>query len=70
MIGDEAVQLPIPEPLVADHREGQRPIVGPSWRMTRRPARITRGAPDLGEDTDYVLREILGAGAPRISRST
>lgn len=49
---------------VTDHREGQRPIVGPSWRMTRRPARITRGAPDLGEDTDYVLREILGAPAP------
>lgn len=47
---------------VSDHREGQRPIIGPSWRMTRNPARIERGAPDLGEDTDYVLREILGAG--------
>lgn len=56
---------------VTDHREGQRPIVGPSWRMTRRPARITRGAPDLGEDTDYVLREILGAPAPAAgSRAT
>ncbi len=46
---------------VTDHREGQRPIVGPSWRMTRDPARIARGAPDLGEDTDYVMHEILGA---------
>jgi crotonobetainyl-CoA:carnitine CoA-transferase CaiB-like acyl-CoA transferase len=46
---------------VTDHREGQRPILGPSWRMTRAPARIARGAPDLGEDTEYVLREILGA---------
>lgn len=56
---------------VTDHREGQRPIVGPSWRMTRRPARITRGAPNLGEDTDYVLREILGAPAPAAgSRAT
>ncbi|ETB23799.1 CaiB/BaiF CoA transferase family protein [Mycobacterium avium] len=56
---------------VTDHREGQRPIVGPSWRMTRRPARITRGTPDLGEDTDYVLREILGAPAPAAgSRAT
>ncbi|OBK60922.1 CoA-transferase [Mycobacterium colombiense] len=44
---------------VSDHREGQRPVLGPSWRMTR-PARIERGAPDLGEDTDYVLHEILG----------
>jgi crotonobetainyl-CoA:carnitine CoA-transferase CaiB-like acyl-CoA transferase len=47
---------------VTDHREGQRPIVGPSWRMTRSPTRIERGAPDLGEDTEYVLRDILGAG--------
>lgn len=49
---------------VTDHREGQRPVLGPSWRMARSPARIERGAPDLGEDTEYVLREILGAGAP------
>ncbi len=46
---------------VSDHREGQRPILGPSWRMTRGPARIERGAPDLGEDTDYVVHEILAA---------
>ncbi|OBF21071.1 CoA-transferase [Mycobacterium kubicae] len=46
---------------VTDHREGQRPIVGPSWRMTHNPARIERGAPDLGEDTDYVVQQVLGA---------
>lgn len=46
---------------VSDHREGQRPIVGPSWRMSCNPARIARGAPDLGEHTEYVLHEILGA---------
>ncbi|WP_055401507.1 MULTISPECIES: CaiB/BaiF CoA-transferase family protein [unclassified Mycobacterium] len=45
---------------VSDHREGQRPIVGPPWRMARNPARIARGAPDLGEHTEYVLHEILG----------
>ncbi|OBF67951.1 CoA-transferase [Mycobacterium sp. 852002-51971_SCH5477799-a] len=45
---------------VTDHREGQRPVLGPSWRMVRRPARIERGAPDLGEHTDYVLHELLG----------
>ncbi len=53
---------------VTDHREGQRPILGPSWRMARAQARIARGAPDLGEDTDYVLhevlREALHAGSP------
>lgn len=49
---------------VSDHREGQRPILGPSWRMERSPTRIDRGAPDLGEDTDYVLRDILCARSP------
>ncbi|ORB73889.1 CaiB/BaiF CoA transferase family protein [Mycobacterium scrofulaceum] len=46
---------------VSDHREGQRPIVGPSWRMARNQARVARGAPDLGEHTEYLLRGILGA---------
>ncbi|BCO57713.1 CoA transferase [Mycobacterium intracellulare subsp. intracellulare] len=44
---------------VSDHRKGQRPVLGPSWRMAHNPARIARGAPDLGEDTDYVLHQIL-----------
>ena len=35
--------------------EGQRPVLGPSWRMSRHPARIERGAPDLGEHNDYVF---------------
>ncbi|MEY8016038.1 CaiB/BaiF CoA transferase family protein [Mycobacterium servetii] len=48
---------------VSDHREGQRPIVGASWRLARSPALVARGAPDLGEDTDYVLGAILGAGS-------
>jgi crotonobetainyl-CoA:carnitine CoA-transferase CaiB-like acyl-CoA transferase len=54
---------------VTDHREGQRPILGPSWRMARFPTRIARGAPDLGEDTEYVLRDILGAGSPTGGRA-
>lgn len=54
---------------VTDHREGQRPIVGPSWRLAHAPARIERGAPDLGEDTEYVLREILDAGSPTGGRT-
>jgi len=48
---------------VTDHREGQRPILGPPWRMSRGSVEIARGAPDLGEDTDYVLHEILGVGS-------
>ncbi|SPM36803.1 caib/baif family protein [Mycobacterium rhizamassiliense] len=47
---------------VSDHREGQRPVLGPSWRLTRDPAQISRGAPDLGEHTDYVVHQILATG--------
>ncbi len=53
---------------VSDHREGQRPIVGPPWRMSQAPAEIARGAPDLGEHNDYVLHEILAAGSPSEAR--
>jgi crotonobetainyl-CoA:carnitine CoA-transferase CaiB-like acyl-CoA transferase len=61
VIGDEQLWDRELYRFVSDHREGQRPVLGPSWRMTRGPARIERGAPDLGEDTDYVLHEILAA---------
>ncbi len=40
---------------VSDHVEGRRPVLGPSWRMSNNPARIQRGAPDLGEHNDYVF---------------
>ena len=46
--------------MVTDHRNGSRPIIGPSWRITPDPAAIERGAPLLGEHNDYVYREILG----------
>src|SRR6185312_602804 len=49
---------------VSDHREGQRPVVGPPWRMSRASARIERGAPDLGEDNEYVFDEVLGKVTP------
>jgi crotonobetainyl-CoA:carnitine CoA-transferase CaiB-like acyl-CoA transferase len=46
--------------MVTDHRNGSRPIIGPSWRMSPDPAAVERGAPLLGEHNDYVYREILG----------
>jgi crotonobetainyl-CoA:carnitine CoA-transferase CaiB-like acyl-CoA transferase len=54
---------------VTDHREGQRPILGPSWRIARAPAHIARGAPDLGEDNDYVLHDILRTRTPTGGRT-
>ncbi len=69
VIGDERLWARELYRFVTDHREGQRPVLGPPWRMARAPARIARGAPDLGEDTEYVLREILGAGSTTEGRT-
>jgi len=46
--------------MVSDHRNGTRPIIGPSWRMTPDAAKVERGAPLVGEHNNYVYREILG----------
>ena len=46
--------------MVTDHRNGSRPIIGPSWRISPDPAAVERGAPLLGEHNDYVYKEILG----------
>jgi crotonobetainyl-CoA:carnitine CoA-transferase CaiB-like acyl-CoA transferase len=59
VIADQLLWERGPYRFVTDHHEGQRPIVGPSWRMSRDPGQISRGAPNLGEDTEYVLHEIL-----------
>ncbi len=48
--------------MVSDHRNGARPIIGPSWRMAPDMASVERGAPLLGEHNDYVYREVLGLG--------
>jgi crotonobetainyl-CoA:carnitine CoA-transferase CaiB-like acyl-CoA transferase len=53
--------------LVSDRKHGQRPILGPSWRMYRNPASISRGAPELGEHNAYVYRELLGLSAERLA---
>ena len=52
--------------MVSDHRNGSRPIIGPSWRMEPDMAAVERGAPLLGEHNDYVYREILGLEQDRL----
>jgi len=52
--------------MVTDHRNGSRPIIGPSWRMKPDQAMIERGAPLLGEHNDYVYKEILGLPQERL----
>ena len=57
VIADESLWARAAYLFVSDHLEGQRPVLGPSWRMSENPARIERGAPDLGEHNDYVFSE-------------
>lgn len=39
---------------------GVRRHLGIPWKMSRTPCEVRRPAPCLGQDTDYVLREIVG----------
>ncbi|WP_431238089.1 CaiB/BaiF CoA transferase family protein [Mycolicibacterium aichiense] len=61
VIGDELLWERGTYRFVSDHREGQRPVLAASWRLSRAPVVIERGAPKLGEDNAYVLGELVGA---------
>lgn len=62
------------EPNLADHFVwmeqsvmGSIPIEAPRIRLSRTPASVRNPGPALGEDNDYVLREILGMGDEQIA---
>lgn len=46
--------------IASDHARGTRPIIGPSWRLSRNAPSIACGSPLLGEHNDYVFGDILG----------
>lgn len=51
-----------------EHPEaGKRRHLGIPWRMSRTPCAVRRPAPCLGQDTSYVLEEILGLSQEEIS---
>lgn len=52
--------------MVSDHKNGSRPIIGPSWRIHPDPPKVERGAPLVGEHNDYVYGELLGLPRERI----
>ncbi len=52
-------ELPHPEVGVRQH-------AGIPWQMSETPCRVRRPAPLLGQDTDYVMREILGYSAKEV----
>jgi benzylsuccinate CoA-transferase BbsF subunit len=54
------VELPHPEVGVRRH-------MGIPYRLHRTPVEVWRAAPCLGEDTDYVLRDVLGYDAEQVA---
>lgn len=51
-----------------EHPEvGKRRHLGIPWKMSRTPCEIRRPAPCLGQDTDYVLEEILGLSREEVT---
>jgi benzylsuccinate CoA-transferase BbsF subunit len=51
-------------------RMGVKKVLGPPWRLSKTPARITRPGPLLGQHNDYVLGELLGMPKDEIERLT
>jgi benzylsuccinate CoA-transferase BbsF subunit len=39
---------------------GLRTYDGPAFRLSKTPGELTKAAPMLGEDNEYVYKEILG----------
>jgi benzylsuccinate CoA-transferase BbsF subunit len=39
---------------------GERTYDGPSFRLSRTPGELTKAAPCLGEDNEYVFRDVMG----------
>ncbi|MBV1876169.1 MAG: CoA transferase [Pseudomonadales bacterium] len=51
-----------------DHPEvGRRPTTGIPWMLKQRPARISRPAPCLGEDSSRLLADVLGYSTAKIA---
>jgi crotonobetainyl-CoA:carnitine CoA-transferase CaiB-like acyl-CoA transferase len=51
-----------------EHPEvGKRRHLGIPWKMSRTPCEVRRPAPCLGQDTDYVLEDILGLSREEIT---
>jgi benzylsuccinate CoA-transferase BbsF subunit len=46
---------------------GPTPYDGPATRFSETPAHLRKAAPTLGEDTDHVLRDLLGMDAAEVA---
>ena len=53
--------------LVHHKSVGQHIVPGIPWKFSRTPGEIHRAAPQLGQHTNYILKEILGKSKEEIS---
>jgi benzylsuccinate CoA-transferase BbsF subunit len=49
---------------------GKQVVLGPPWRFSETPARVTKSAPTMGENNEHVFGEILGMSGKEIARLT
>ena len=54
-------------PTVNHKSVGRHVLADVAWRFSRTPGAIRRAAPQLGQHTDYVLRELLGKSEEEIA---
>lgn len=47
---------------------GKQVVLGPPWRLSETPARVTRSSPLIGEHNEYVFGELLGMSSNEIGR--
>lgn len=51
-----------------DHPEvGKKQHVGIPWKLSKTPLSVRRAAPLLGQDTDYILQDVLGYSADEVA---
>ncbi len=47
---------------------GKQVVLGPPWKLSETPARVTSASPLLGQHNDYVFGELLGMASPDVQR--
>jgi len=47
---------------------GKQVVLGPPWRFSETPARVTKAAPLIGEHDEYVFGDLLGLSSKEVSR--
>jgi len=47
---------------------GKQVVLGPPWRLSETPAKVTKASPVIGENDEYVFGELLGMPVSEIKQ--